>query len=208
MTDAEKKLLTEGIFDILKRDGLKDSSMSAIARELRMSKRTLYEIYGSKEEMLRSILEDIMDEHCSRCQRTLESAPDTMHAMIEFHKIHQSTFLTVPLSFMKEANALFPGFMSIMREHAISSEEYWLSIYSRGCAEGVFREGLDFSALFRHLLIQMEAIKRMETDMPEGITFVSAFDNLWRAFLLSIASPVGIEVVEKYLPDNNDNSDR
>lgn len=52
MTPEAYEELLESITDILLRNGLKATTMDSIAASLQMSKRTLYEIFDNKSQMV------------------------------------------------------------------------------------------------------------------------------------------------------------
>lgn len=49
--EAREQLILEAMEDVVAKSGLQRASMAAIARAAGMSKRTLYEVYGSREQM-------------------------------------------------------------------------------------------------------------------------------------------------------------
>lgn len=199
LNDEERAALDLRIFGILSQTGIKDTPMSAIASGLRISKRTLYEIYGSKEEMMRLIFRRVILTHRAECERRMREASDAVEALVEFCDIHQEMLERLPMPVFREAETLYPGLLDSVRKESSGFEPIWTEFFSKGIRQGLFRPELDPHTIFRHLSVQAEAIKRMEPVMPDDMSSIKCFEMMMKSLLRGIATVEGLPVIEKIL---------
>ena len=70
------------IFAIVIRKGPKATTMDYVAQRLGMSKRTLYEIFGSKDEMLSEVIVDNRTRHGAKIREIMEKTTNMMEATL------------------------------------------------------------------------------------------------------------------------------
>ena len=80
-TEAYSTLL-EAIMPIILRNGLKATTMDLVASSLSMSKRTLYEIFDSKQNMIEQVLGHVFKRSEEQYSRIFREEPDVMTAML------------------------------------------------------------------------------------------------------------------------------
>ena len=189
--------LKEAIFDILLQHGMKKTTMDMVASTLSMSKRTLYEIFENKEQMLEIILEYYHHKHIASCSEIFRKSSNVMEAFYLILKGHQEM--------MKKANSCFFQDMdssySKMRQVYDGQNDAWiqkmLDAIELGKKQNVFRSDINYPIIVRMLRIQMESLKRMEEFLPSSVTISEAYDTITMSFLRSIASHHGAEVLEE-----------
>ena len=79
-TEAYSTLL-EAIMPIILRNGLKATTMDLVASSLSMSKRTLYEIFDSKQNMIEQVLGHVFKRSEEQYSRIFREEPDVMTAI-------------------------------------------------------------------------------------------------------------------------------
>lgn len=176
--------------------------MNYVASSLSMSKRTLYEIFGSKLDMIRTCLLYFHKKHIMQTQEVLSKAENIMEGMLHMHLIHRDIIANLNQDFFKDLDFIFPEIKHDMKQREHDSYQNFANLYAKGVKEGVFREESNYAVLFRMLSIQMESIKRMEKIFPADIKLIDIYDNIIIAFLRSIASQKGMiildNITEKY----------
>ncbi|MBD5348820.1 MAG: TetR/AcrR family transcriptional regulator [Bacteroides sp.] len=194
--------LLDSIFTIIVEKGLAHTSMDFVASRLGMSKRTLYEIFGSKDEMLNSMLDHQHALHKANIDKIFNSSSNTMEGLARVIKYQQEVFRKINKSFFKDMDERFKNL-----RHDYNHQHRKLNIglgkaIITGMRQGVFRKGIDFELLLTLLRVQMESLKRMEDFFPPEITLSRAYEAIAQSFLRSIATPKGIEILENLNIDN------
>lgn len=185
---------------LLHQNGLKGLRMDNVAKDLAISKRTLYEIFGSKEDMVIRVMDHTHDKICRRSEEIFRCAPNVMEALMGIFSYHRDNIRDVNVSFFRDMDETFTQMQAKYRKDEEKVYKWTEFIYSLGVKEGMFRPDLDFVLSSRLFKVQMESLKRMEENFPPGLSIVQAFDAITIGFLRSIASPKGMEVLDSLAP--------
>lgn len=199
-TDAR---LYETIFGIMCTSGLKGMTMDSVAKRLGISKRTLYEKFDSKTDMVVRVMTHSADVQHQKFKQMFSRASDTMEAMLLLFEETKKFMLKADVSFFTDMDTLFPEVKECFRRTKAMNRDRSEEMYLKGVAEGVFRPGVNYQVIERLLQIQMEALKRMEEVFPPGITIAEAFDTIYTSHLRSIATEKGLRVLEQHISRHN-----
>ncbi len=196
MTEEQYNLLLDQIFPILAGNGPGATTMDLVARRLSMSKRTLYEIFGSKEQMLDELLGRYHSKYARMVLRIMSETPDMMTTMARVFLFHQRFMRVVNVNFFLDMDSRFPGLRKKYEENAQQWRHYVLTAFKTGVKQGVFRDDINYEVTAQLLRVQMESLKRMEEFFPKNITLVEAYNAIIVGMLRSIATPKGMEIVD------------
>lgn len=202
MTQAprhEHKRLLAAIYPIIRQHGLKGTTMDMVARQLGMSKRTLYEIFRNKSAMIIEVLEFNEMEMYRKARHLIETAPNMMVALLEIFELHRQNLYGMNVSFFRDMDRLYPELREAYRERHMESHQALQVVYAKGVEQGVFRNDVNFLIVSRMMEIQGESLKRMEELFPPEITLVEIYDTMSIGFLRSIASREGNDLLDNYL---------
>lgn len=189
--------LIKAISEIIVKKGPSHTSMDYVASTLNMSKRTLYELFGSKDDMIRHVLEyntEKSKQEVDEIFRSSSNALEAMHKLTNYlAKIHE----TASVDFIRD--------MDVRCKHLrIDYESYQGEVINQlkkvihlGIMQGVFRKNIDLDLQIRVLLVQLESLKRMEDFFPPEITISQVFIVIGRGFLRNIVSSKGLEMLEQ-----------
>lgn len=194
--DRNDEKFLDTIYQILLETGIKKLTMSHLAQRLKMSKRTLYEIFESKRDMVNIIFRMRHRKFTENIREITEKAPDMMTAMLFTYRIQRDFLCMANLRLILDIEMLYPDLSLLYDEQREIGLERCLDAYRLGVEQGVFRDGVNIRALSRLMVIQMDALKRIEDHFPKDITLVEAYDTLWLSFLRTIASPKGVEIID------------
>ncbi|MGM9705939.1 MAG: TetR/AcrR family transcriptional regulator [Prevotella sp.] len=181
------------------RKGIKAVKMDDIATMLSISKRTLYEIFSNKEELLLESVK-LCEKEFSDHMAEFEKNPDNnvIDIVIEFY-ITQIQWLS---------NINFLYFSDIrkykkMREYLDTREEERkkskLWFFHRGVKEGLFRSDIDYDILSRIGNAAMEHI--MRSQMYEEYDMKLIFNNIIFLFVRGICTERGISQFDYKIRD-------
>ncbi len=201
----DKKLLN-AIFHIILNNGMKGTTMDKVAQMLSMSKRTLYEIFGSKEEMLKAVLSFSHRSLYEKMCRVFDESETIIEAFYTIFKIHRQLMEKANVAFFRDMDS---SYAKLRPTYNDNQSDIWqnnmLEAVNKGIRQNVFRSDVNYPVLLRMFGIQMESLKRMEEFLPKDVTLAEAFDTASVSFLRSIASPKGMTILEDIRKRDNDN---
>lgn len=196
---SHREMLLGAIMDIMMEKGLKGTTMDLIANRLSISKRTLYEIFGSKDDMFSDVLAYFRNQHGMKIMEIMkENADNMILALISVLEFNVEVIRKINVSFFCDMDTKFRK----LRNQYHSPSEWnnnMIRVYKLGVKQGVFRDDVNYELMQRLLYIQMESLKRMEELFPPDVTLAEACEAIILGFLRSIASERGREVLEEYL---------
>lgn len=180
---------------VLTMRGIRGCTMDVVAATLGMSKRTLYEIFGSKDVMIKSILSDMNTRNRSEVEKIFADTPNVMDAMARYVFHTQDSMCKYSSQFLEELYAS-PELRRRMREDSDRGVELLMGLVRQGLRQGVFRRDVDYPVMLRLLNVQYGSLTCMRDIFPPQVTMAQAFENITIGFLRSIASPRGMEILD------------
>lgn len=199
-TSAYDNLLYS-IFKLLLKNGIRGLKMDNVASSLGVSKRTLYEIFDSKTDMIVKVILHMN----SLCRQTIDeayrSASNSLEGILRIFLIQRQFMCKVNVSFFNDMDQISPEIKTFYRKEADADIVKSQKFFEQGVKEGLLRKDLDLGLQFRILGIQMESLKRMEEHFPPEISLIDAYDAIYIGFLRGIVSHEGMKILDEMTSD-------
>lgn len=184
----------------LMKHGFKATTMDQIAASLQMSKRTLYEIFGNKEELFKEAHMYFHKKMSQKLEDIFRSSSNVMEAIIKCFLFNRDLMSRINADFIRDMEELASQTNIIdsnrFRKHHINLYE----VLQKGVDEGYFRQDINLMVQCRMLTIQMEALKRSEELFSKDIPLLEVYDSIILGFLRGISTEKGLIELEKYTP--------
>ncbi|MBL0133000.1 MAG: TetR/AcrR family transcriptional regulator [Chitinophagaceae bacterium] len=197
METKERILVKAG--EMFMRYGIRSVSMDDIAAQLGMSKKTIYQFFGDKDELVDAVMEveiGRMQEDCSMCSfsardavdeifLTMEQIQDQMQNMnqmvvYDLEKFHHKTYIK-------------------FREH---KDNYLYKIIAdnlvRGMNEGLYRPELNINIIARFRLESMMMAFNIDLFPTKKFSLVEVTSELIEHYVFGLATNKGHKLIEKY----------
>lgn len=192
--------ILECFIQALVKNGLKGTTMDSIAANLQMSKRSLYEIFGNKEEMFREAHKYFHKQLEEKLTRIFASSSNLMEAIIKCFLYNRNMMSKLSADFIRDLEEYATKEKIISDNDACQHHHNLFDVVNRGVAEGYFRNDINLLVQCRMLSLQMEALKRSEELFPEDISLLEIYDSIIIGFLRGISSQKGLDELEKFMP--------
>ena len=185
----------------LLKNGLKGTTMDSVAASLQMSKRTLYEIFGSKEEMFLEVHSYYHKMTAEKLSEIFLSSSNVMEGIIKCFLFNRDLMSYISTDYIRDMQLLAKkaGDRLFPSNHKNHPQNLY-DILQQGVKEGYFREDVNLMIQCRMLMIQMESLKRTEELFPSDISLLEIFDSIIMGFLRGISSEKGLLELEKFMP--------
>ena len=200
ITSPHYEELSDRIFEIMAEKGLSSTTMDYLAKKLTISKRTLYEIFGSKDDMIKAILERMEKCHSDQVEEIIKRSANVMEALAEILLFHQKAMQRLSAKFFRDMDIRYRHLRS---EYDNNTRKWRNSVWQAiklGVRQGVLRKDVNYNIMLPLFHVQMESLKRMEEFFPAEITLIDAYRTLALGTLRSIATAKGMETLEKLTP--------
>lgn len=192
--------------DLFFRYGIRSVTMDEIAGQLGISKKTIYQFFTDKDEIVEGIIDREIVHNEYKCDLYFSESENAIHEI----------FLS--LEGMEEMlKAMNPLIMYDLEKHHVKAHkkfkthtsQFWYNMITenleRGIKEGLYRPELnkDIVAKYR---IESVFISFNQDMFPHSKYLIAEVGReIGTLFLYSIATPKGVELIEKYRRLTNEN---
>jgi len=178
-------------------NGVKQVKMDNIANYLSISKRTLYEIYPTKEDLLLECLKKHDTAYESRIEQYIEeSNPNAIEIIIFSYKMKLEHFLQLNPLFLEEL-CKYKRVLSYFdaRDKERDTNFNWL--FTRGVEEGFFRKDLNSKIISNMFTISLKEAIDNELYKEFGMEYL--FHDIVFTLIRGICTIKGIEAIDQLL---------
>lgn len=200
-TTEHREALREQILKVATREfttiGVKSVKMDDIARKLKISKRTLYEIYDNKEQLLLESVVRRIHEFDATLERFDSSGEkQVIDILLEFYRLQMEELRDMNPVYYEDLHK-YPRVMSFLeqvnKEHKAHSKDF----FKRGVLEGYFRN--DFNYELISLLGNNVMQNVMESKLYNTYSLQDIFRNVVMLFIRGLCTAKGILELDRQL---------
>ena len=185
--------------DLVMRYGIRSVSMDDFASNLGISKKTIYQYYKDKDELVDAVISDIMLRNREICVCDREASKDAVHELFLAMDMMGVIMESMNPVVMYDMQKYHPGCFGKFLKH---KDEYLYNVVKqnlqRGIAEELYRDDLDVElmARFRVDSILIPFNPGFTQTVKMGLDKVHK--ELLVHFLFGIASAKGHKLIQKY----------
>lgn len=184
--------------------GIKSVRMDDIAHEAGVSKRTLYEIFGDKEELLFLAMKQYFDKLSQEHNVVAMESPNVLIATLRvMYRVALNSEVTWQLRnalqrFHKGINE------RISKEQNDSSDKLFKQGLQHGIDTGLLQPNANLDLAISMLKYMSRSIVLHDSEfvIPAGVTPQEAFLEVAVIFMRGIATPKGIEIIDEFVEES------
>lgn len=197
-----RDLITEKALELFAEKGIKDVKMDDIAAELSMSKRTIYEQFADKEQLLLEALKLHNRRMRDEAKVRIRKAKHVLDIVLTLYSLYFQSLKSMNIKFFKELER-YPNICKRNRERNNKNDKRFLAWMEMGRKQGLFREDANFEILLYILRRDLETI--FTANMRDEQNELSKYtpEELGRTLILfylrGISTTQGQEFIEEYL---------
>lgn len=186
--------------------GYKTVTMDDIASELSISKKTIYQYYSSKPELIEKSLAYLNQKFIEQLEITIAKNHGAIEEIVMSHEDIDKIFAIDTSASLYQLNKYYPKVCE--KQKAFHRKKY-LHIIQRnlekGIKEGVYRNNIDIEYVSRFHLASVCAIDDIEYFPIEEFDQKEIHSQHLEYHIRSIATEKGIQLFEKLIKDKNTN---
>jgi len=204
-----KERILQKAADLFFRYGIRSVTMDEIAGQLGISKKTIYQYYTDKDEIVEGIIDREIVQNEGKCNMYFSNSENAIHEIM------------LSLDGMEEMiKATNPLIMYDLEKHHIKAHkkfknhtgQFWYKIImdnlERGIKEGLYRPELNKDVVAKYR-IESVFISFNQDMFPHSKYMISDVGReIGTLFLYSIATRQGVEMIEKYSREANQNKQK
>ena len=201
MTQQEK--IVGHVSEMILSLGVKSVRMDDVANSLGMSKRTLYELFGDKEELLTQSIVHMMERRCKSISEQVGDCDNMLEVLMKSIKIFTNSGQVSDMEKRLTANlkkfypAVYEKVQRVHSEWGVQGLQYALD---RCLAEGYLDPSVDVELMAR-LFFTSTGVLMSDNDviLPEGVSREEAFGAMVVNFLRGLSTVKGLQLIDEML---------
>ena len=206
MADIEvKDRIKTAAHDLVMKYGIRTVSMDDIAASVGMSKKTLYQYYQDKDELVKAVVDGVIDQNQCDCSGFVERATDAIHEIFLTMEMMVEMFSEMNPSVLFELQKYHPNVYQVFHKH--KAEFIFQSIKAnieRGKKEELYREDINTDVLCHYRIQSMFIPFNPEFQRSlNKYTLLEIEEQIILNFLFGMVTSKGYKLAMKYLEVKN-----
>lgn len=184
---------------LLRQYGVRSVSMDDISGELGMSKKTLYQYFKDKNEIVEQVVAEIILHNEGLCDTNKQVAENAVHEMFMVINMLREMFQNMNPSVMFDLQKYHPKAYKIIAEH--KSQYLFKSVKENlqaGIKQNLYRKDIDIDILARYRIDTMFLPFNIEFQKSTHKNMMDCQVQIILNFLYGLVTLKGYEVAETY----------
>lgn len=194
-----KERILQKAHELFMRYGVRSVSMDDIAAQLGMSKKTLYQFYTDKEELVDAVLSAFLENNRKHCVADRQKSENAIHELLLAFDMVQEMFTNMNPSIVFDLEKYHPAVSKKIQHHKnVFMYQVIKQNLERGIQEELYRTEIDVDVITRFRIESM--MLPFNTDVfPNNRThFVRIQEQILEHFLYGLSTPKGQKLIQKY----------
>jgi len=173
--------------------------MDDLAQELGISKKTIYQYYKDKDDLVKAVVNLELKNHEAICNKCGSNAENAIHEMFLLMENMKAMAQTMNPNAMMELDKHFPSAFEIIKNH---KEEFLFSLIKqnlmKGIEEGYYRKDLDIDILSKFRLETVFIPFNLRLFPLNKFNALEVHTQLMEHFVYGLMTVKGYELMDRY----------
>lgn len=196
--DAKERILVKA-HELFNRYGIRSVSMDDIAAQLGMSKKTLYQYFEDKNELVNAVFDTVLAGNKAQCMHYAKKGENAIHEVFMSFDMLEEMLGNMNPSVLFDMQKYHP---SAYRKFENFRNDFLYSLIKhnleKGIKEELYREDIDVEILSRYRLHSVLLSFDPEVFPSNKTRLVYIEQQLLEHFLYGLATSKGRKLIEKY----------
>lgn len=194
-----KERIQQKANDLFRRYGVKSITMDEIATQLGASKKTLYQYFSDKDELVEAVVRETIEFAQQTCDRNKNNSKDAIHELFQAMDLVQQIFSDMNPAMMYDLERFYPQSYKIFLDH---KNKYLFEIIKsnlrRGIEEELYRPEINIDIIAKFRLEGMMIAFNQDVYPASKFNLVELHAAIIEHFLFGVASMKGYKLILKY----------
>jgi AcrR family transcriptional regulator len=196
--EAKERILVKS-HELFNRYGIRSVSMDDIATQLGMSKKTLYQYYADKDELVNEVFNSVLDANRAQCRECTQKGENAIHEVFLSFDMVEEMLTNMNPALLFDMQKYHPTAFKKFQEFRNSFLFRLIKTnLERGIAEELYRPEIDIDLLSRYRVYSVLLSFDPEVFPNAKNQLVYVEQQLLEHFLFGIASAKGQKLIMKY----------
>ncbi len=196
--DLREKILNKSM-NLMMRIGPQSVTMDMVARDCGISKRTLYETFPNKHNLISCVMNHNQKLLNEKFTQIFEDSANSFEALLGVYTTVREFINRISPVFLSDLKRLYPEVFDEYKAHETQHMESLAKIIHRAKEEGLALEGIKCKIAAFVFINNIKSIHYMEDSPFSEYTMAEVFDGAFLNFMRGIATKDGQEIIENFV---------
>jgi AcrR family transcriptional regulator len=184
--------------------GFKSVTMDDIVRKIGISKKTLYELFKDKDELVLECIKFMLNDNQAQTEKALKNSINAIDQAINILIIMEKMIRGMnPVCYL-DLQRFYPSAAKYLNDHKDSFMFQCISDnLKQGIQEGFYREDIDIEIISRFRMESALIVLQHDLFPQETYDIVKVNTQIFAHYIYGIASSKGHKMIESYLKKIN-----
>jgi TetR/AcrR family transcriptional regulator, cholesterol catabolism regulator len=194
-----KERIQQKAEELFRSYGVRSVTMDEIATQLGISKKTIYQFFADKEEIVAAVFQSMISQHKDCCLKDKESAIDPVHEIFLAYDMVMEMFRHMNASIIYDLMKYHPQVYTKFHEFKTKFLHQMISSnLEKGIAMGLYREDINIDVMTR-FRIESAMMPFNSQVFPDNSKNLAAIEGeIFYHFMYGIVNAKGLKLIEKY----------
>jgi AcrR family transcriptional regulator len=179
--------------------GIRAVTMDMLANQMGISKRTIYEVFHDKDELLQGVLKWMTIKQQEVMTKILDESENVIEAIFKMLDLMSNHFQNMSPAFQMDIKKYHHNVLRKLGEQ--NDLPYYRNnteIVKRGIKEGVFREDIDIEIINKCMFEVIRMSNDTDLFPPDDFLRKDVLKNVFINFLRGISTQKGLDLIDMY----------
>ena len=186
--------------ELFMKHGVKSLTMDEIAKQMGMSKKTIYQFVDNKSELIRLTMQDFLEEERKLMDGILKNSTNSIDEMIRMIEYWLQVVREFDAKTLNEVQKYYPETWTMYNDYRFN---FMLGMIKNNLEQGVkeeyYRNDLDTDVISKIYILAVEILLNQDLFPTKQYTYVNIYREFLSYHLRGIVSIKGL----KYLDEHN-----
>jgi AcrR family transcriptional regulator len=193
--EQKRQIIVKSAMKLFQQKGIRDVTMDDIAHGLKMSKRTLYELFQDKENLLLYCVQTEGIKQRERLREYVAKASNVLEPVLYDLNFKMEALSKVAPSYFSDLRR-YPKLVAFMAEMRREQRDIAVNYLSKGVEQGLFRSDVNFEIVYNVITTQFDIM--ISSDEFRKHTPFELFNNLVLNYFRGCATPQGVRIMDEF----------
>ncbi len=194
-----KEHILNEAFALMRKVGIQSMTMDMVAANCGMSKRTIYEIFGSKAQLVAETTAMIHAQIVEQMQQIFDESSNCFEALMRTFILIHNSIEDTPAVLQHDIKRLYPNVGKQCREQNSEYVEGLAKVLAEAQNEGLVLPELNVATSAFVIVQSMHSMHEMAWQREGPLSQIEVFDMAFVTLLRGIATIKGITYVDEFM---------
>ncbi|MDY0369956.1 MAG: TetR/AcrR family transcriptional regulator [Bacteroidales bacterium] len=186
--------------------GVKNVTMDQLATELSMSKRTLYEYFGHKDQLIVEAFLYMIDQENQELLKIMDQSAHVVEAMFFIVKHKKKLRDSLPELFWQDLKRYLPQLQQVYLSKTEDQQHYsaFYILLERGVKEGIFRKEINLKLVDQFMQEIIAIVKNSPRIALLHPKETELSNNIFIPYFRGICTAKGLRLIQTFFEQNLD----